>query len=88
MSITFYVESYECLYKRQYPEYEPCHRLHGRLRLLLCTETDFKTNIIIIDKKIVWYGGINPYTNFQFGSDIMRIEDKAVADDLLKDICK
>ena len=55
---------------------------------LITKQTDFKTNIIIIDKKIVWYGGINPYTNFQFGSDIMRIEDKAVADDLLKDICK
>lgn len=55
---------------------------------LITKQTDFKANIIIIDKKIVWYGGINPYTNFQFGSDIMRIEDKAVADDLLKDICK
>ena len=55
---------------------------------LITKQTDFKTNIIIIDKKIVWYGGINPYTNFQFGSDVMRIEDKAVADDLLKDICK
>lgn len=49
-------------------------------------KTDFKSNIIIIDKRIVWYGGINPFTFFQYGTDIMRIDDKAVVDDLLKDV--
>ena len=49
--------------------------------------TNFKTNLVVIDKRIIWYGGINPFVVFQFSSDIMRIDDKAVADDLVKEIC-
>jgi len=47
---------------------------------------DFALNIIIVDEEIVRYGGINPFVSAQYAYDIMRIDDRAIAQDLIKDI--
>lgn len=59
---------------------------HKTIEGIETKETKFQTNMIIIDGKIVWYGGVNPFHEHQTAFDIMRIDDKAVAGDLLKEI--
>ena len=45
--------------------------------------TTLEINAIIIDNKIVWYGGINPFKLTTFNDSIMRINDKSIADSFL-----
>ena len=39
-------------------------------------------NMVIIDKRIVYYGGINPFMYGQQEETVLRIEDPQVACDL------
>lgn len=43
-------------------------------------------NAIVIDDKITWYGGINPFKHNKYDDSIMRINDKSVADSFLKEL--
>ena len=45
-------------------------------------------NIVVIDSRIAWYGGINPYMESKYKDSIMRIEDKGIASELLKQLKK
>ena len=51
-------------------------------------DTELEINAIIIDKKIVWYGGINPFKDNKYDDSIMRINDKSIADNLIMEIKK
>ena len=51
----------------------------------LC-ETSLEINAIIIDHKIMWYGGINPFKTSTFNDSIMRINDRDVVDNVLKEL--
>lgn len=51
-----------------------------------CINISFNINLILIDNRIIWYGGINPFSNIQYGNNIMRIDNKTIAEDLLKDL--
>ena len=51
-------------------------------------KTSLDINAIIIDDKIVWYGGINPFKDIKYDDSIMRINDKSIADNLLFEIRK
>ena len=51
-----------------------------------CKNISFNINLIVIDNRIIWYGGINPFSNLQYGNNIMRIDNKTIAGDLLKDL--
>lgn len=45
-------------------------------------------NAIIIDKKIIWYGGLNPFILNKYDESIMRINDKSIAENFIKEIKK
>lgn len=45
-------------------------------------------NAVIIDKKIVWYGGLNPFVENKFDDSIMRINDKSIAENIIKELSK
>ena len=45
-------------------------------------------NAIIIDRKIVWYGGLNPFIPNKYDESIMRINDKSIAENFIKEIKK
>ena len=45
--------------------------------------TKLEINSVIIDNKIFWYGGINPFIENKYDDSIMRINDKSVVDNLL-----
>ena len=49
-------------------------------------ETSLEINAVIIDHKIMWYGGINPFKTSTFNDSIMRINDRDVVDSLLKEL--
>ncbi len=51
------------------------------------SENDIIANVIIIDNKIIWYGGINPLNDFnRFDETIMRLEDEEYANDIISQI--
>lgn len=50
----------------------------------LC-ETSLEINAVMIDNKIMWYGGINPFKASTFSDSIMRINDRDVVGGLLKE---
>jgi hypothetical protein len=41
--------------------------------------------MIVIDKRIVWYGGINPFTYQNVEQTILKIEDPVTANEILQD---
>ena len=45
-------------------------------------------NAIIIDQKILWYGGINPFKAVAYNDSIMRINDKSICETMLKEAKK
>lgn len=49
-------------------------------------ETKIEINAVVIDEKIMWYGGINPFKNNKYDDSIMRINDKSIANSLLKEL--
>ncbi|MBE6133371.1 MAG: DEAD/DEAH box helicase [Erysipelotrichaceae bacterium] len=49
-------------------------------------KTTLEINAVIIDNKIMWYGGINPFKTSTFNDSIMRINDKDVASNVLKEL--
>ena len=53
-------------------------------------ESELDMDAIIIDKTILWYGGINPFLRGNYEDSIMRINDRSVAESFLKEIfdCK
>jgi hypothetical protein len=42
-------------------------------------------NMIVIDKRILWYGGINPFTYQNIEQTILKIEDPVTANEILQD---
>lgn len=46
-------------------------------------QTSLEINAVIVDNKIVWYGGINPFKENKYDDSIMRINDKSVADSII-----
>jgi nitrogen regulatory protein PII-like uncharacterized protein len=42
-------------------------------------------NLIVIDKRIVWYGGINPFSYQNIEETILKIEDPVTANEILQD---
>ena len=48
--------------------------------------TSLEINALIIDNKIIWYGGINPFKNIVYDDSIMRINDKAITEKFIKEI--
>jgi superfamily II DNA or RNA helicase len=51
---------------------------------ILLIGEEYPSNMIIIDKKIVWYGSINPFVyKQQIDADIMRYEDSLLAEELI-----
>ena len=49
-------------------------------------KTNLEINAIIIDSKILWYGGINPFVSSEQYDSIMRINDRAVVENLMVEI--
>ncbi|MBQ7250435.1 MAG: DEAD/DEAH box helicase family protein [Bacilli bacterium] len=45
-------------------------------------------NMVIIDKRIVYYGGVNPFMYGQKEETILRVEDPAIASDLVSVLAK
>lgn len=45
-------------------------------------------NAVIIDKKILWYGGINPFKEINHDDSIVRINDRSIVDNFIKEINK
>ena len=45
-------------------------------------------NAVIIDKKIVWYGGLNPFVENKYDDSIMRINDKSIVENIVKELFK
>ena len=43
-------------------------------------KTSLLVNMIVIDKRIVWYGGLNPFNPQTYNQNIMRIDNKAIAE--------
>ena len=50
------------------------------------SNTSLTINMIILDKKIVWYGGLNPFNPQSYNQSIMRIDNKAIAETMLSNI--
>ncbi|CCV63783.1 Type III restriction protein res subunit [Alteracholeplasma palmae J233] len=51
---------------------------------LLLLGNEYPSSMIIIDRKIVWYGSINPFVyKQQVDADIMRYEDSLLAEELI-----
>lgn len=51
-------------------------------------KTNLEINAIIIDQKILWYGGINPFKAVAYNDSIMRINDKSICETMLKEAKK
>lgn len=47
------------------------------------SSTSLSTNMIIIDKRIVWFGSLNPFIKQDYYVNIMRIDNKEVADNIV-----
>ena len=48
---------------------------------------EVKTNVIIIDHKLIWYGEINPFSyNYKDSFSIIRLEDREYADTIIKEV--
>lgn len=57
---------------------------HCNSKPLLLLGNEYPSNMIIIDRKIVWYGSINPFVyKQQVDADIMRYEDSLLAEELI-----
>lgn len=48
--------------------------------------TKLEINAVIIDDKIIWYGGINPFKSIKHDDSIMRINDKSISDGIFKEL--
>ena len=51
-------------------------------------KTNLEINAVIIDQKILWYGGINPFKTIAYNDSIMRINDKSICETILKEAKK
>ena len=51
-------------------------------------KTNLEINAVIIDQKILWYGGINPFKMIAYNDSIMRINDKSTCETILKEVKK
>lgn len=51
-------------------------------------ETGLLINAIIIDQKLLWYGGINPFKAFKYSDSIMRINDRSICETIIKEAKK
>ena len=51
-------------------------------------KTNLEINAVIIDQKILWYGGINPFKTVTYNDSIMRINDKSICETILKEAKK
>ena len=51
-------------------------------------KTNLEINTVIIDQKILWYGGINPFKTIAYNDSIMRINDKSICETILKEARK
>lgn len=49
-------------------------------------KTSLLVNMVVIDKKIVWYGGLNPFNPQAYNQSIMRIDNKAIAEAMINNI--
>ncbi len=48
---------------------------------------EVKTNVIIIDHKLIWHGEINPFSyNYKDSFSIIRLEDREYADTIIKEV--
>ncbi len=54
--------------------------------LIFQEHVDLAFNAIIIDNRIIWYGGINPFKTLNYNESIMRISDYQIANELLNEI--
>ena len=59
---------------------------HKNISSLL--ESSLGINAIIIDQKILWYGGINPFKTTTYYDSIMRINDKSICETIIKEANK
>lgn len=53
----------------------------------LC-KTSLEINAIIIDRRILWYGGVNPFKTNMYIDSIMRINDKSICDTIISETSK
>ena len=51
-------------------------------------KTNLEINAVIIDQKILWYGGINPFKTIAYNDSIMRINDKSICETIFKEAKK
>ena len=51
-------------------------------------KTNLEINAVVIDQKILWYGGINPFKTVTYNDSIMRINDKSICETILKEAKK
>lgn len=50
------------------------------------SKSSLSINAILIDKRIVWYGGLNPFNPQTYNQNIMRIDNKAIAGYIISNI--
>ena len=55
-------------------------------KLVVSKTDDEQPNMIVIDSSIIWYGGINPYKFTKYHDSIMRIDDRGIAETLLREM--
>lgn len=60
--------------------------IHKSISSHRCEDTGI--NAVVIDNKILWYGGINPFKTANYYDSIMRINDKSVIESFVKEISK
>ena len=51
-------------------------------------KTNLEINAVIIDQKILWHGGINPFKTIAYNDSIMRINDKSICETIIKEAKK
>ena len=51
-------------------------------------KTNLEINAVVIDQKILWYGGINPFKTIAYNDSVMRINDKSICGTILKEAKK
>ena len=51
-------------------------------------KTNLEINAVIIDQKMLWYGGINPFKTIAYNDSIMRINDKCICETIIKEAKK
>ena len=51
-------------------------------------KTNLEINAVIIDQKMLWYGGINPFKTIAYNDSIMRINDKSICETIIKEAKK